>query len=78
MHVSGWCKQFGRFSLYTRTILSHLSEVHEKHLEIFQSGQTESDSRTFMELGGSFIKETRSSLHNTLWTLTHSGQGKNE
>jgi hypothetical protein len=42
------------FSLYT--ILSQLSEICEKHLEIFQSGHTESDFRTFMNLGGKFHK----------------------
>jgi len=47
-------KKFERFSLYT--ILSQLSGIYEKHLEKFQSGQTESDSRSFMDLGGKFHK----------------------
>jgi len=50
IYISGWCKQFGRFPLYT--ILSQLFEVYEKHLEICQSGQTESECRTFMDPGG--------------------------
>ena len=54
MHIRGWCKQFGRFSLYTT--LSQLSELYEKHLEISQSGHTESDSRSFMDHGGKFHK----------------------
>jgi hypothetical protein len=47
-------KNLGVFPLYT--ILSQLSELCEKHLEIFQSGQKESDSRTFIDPGGNFHK----------------------